>query len=80
MAVGVDVFQPAVGGRFVRGPIGTARRHIASELKTPRSFVYRIREQLTESGDLAKPKKGSVGDKSGTKSELCALCPLVPLR
>jgi hypothetical protein len=32
---------------------------IATELKTPRSFVYRVREQLVQTGDLAKPKKGT---------------------
>jgi AAA domain len=40
---------------------------IAAELKTARSFVYRIREQLVATGDLTKPKNGSRGDKSGDR-------------
>lgn len=32
---------------------------IASELKTARSFVYRVRTQLETSGDLEKPRKGT---------------------
>jgi hypothetical protein len=41
---------------------------IALELKTARSFVYRIRDQLVKTGDLAKRKTASVGDKSGDNS------------
>lgn len=36
---------------------------IANELKTNRSFVYRVRQNLIESGDLAKPRGPQAGDK-----------------
>lgn len=38
---------------------GMPPTEIATELKTARSFVYRVRSQLEDSGDLAKPRKPS---------------------
>lgn len=52
---------------------------IATELKTARSFVYRIREQLVAAGELGKAKNGFRGDKSGDKSRnLRVLSPSPP--
>jgi hypothetical protein len=54
---------------------------IATELKTPRSFVYRVREELVKAGDLAKPKRSNLGDNSrGRVSPFRALSPPPPSR
>jgi hypothetical protein len=52
---------------------GMPPREIATELKTAASFVYRIREQLVQSGDLAKPKQKGIP--SGDKTRVVPLSP-----
>jgi AAA domain len=47
---------------------GMPPTEIAAELKTARSFVYRVRQQLVKAGDLRKPKSASRGDTSGDNS------------
>jgi hypothetical protein len=44
---------------------------VASELKTPRSYVYRVKEQLVKAGDLAKPRKTF----EGTRNRVVPLSP-----
>lgn len=82
------VLEPAMGDGLVwtragsQLPINERIRHmlldgmpaseIATELKTARSFVYRVRSQLEETGDLARPRKVS---RQGTRAAVVPLSP-----